>query len=209
MKNKIRIKLIQPTTQKLAFVKLIKDCSDMGLKESKDLCDFLHANPGAVKEFEVRKVDSGGNYVDFRKKFANEIKGIDGKFVVNGSSQWERNVKMLKLGIGDTSEYCDAIKENILDNLDSSEELLNFVLTKLSKQELEEVIKDSNLGVASNGVLYSQDNPGLIADILDTWFKQRVEFRKLEKKYGEAGDTEKYEFYAKRQFYFIENGCFA
>jgi DNA polymerase elongation subunit (family B) len=43
-----------------------------------------------------------------------------------------------------------------------------------TKQELEEVIKDSNLGVASNGVLYSQDSPGLIADILDTWFKQRV-----------------------------------
>jgi len=66
-------------------------------------------------------------------------------------------------------------------------------------QELKEVIKDSNLGVAANGVLYTQDKPGLIADILDTWFKQRVEFRKLEKKYGEAGDTEKYDFYAKRQ----------
>ena len=68
-----------------------------------------------------------------------------------------------------------------------------------TKQELTEVIKDSNLGVAANGVLYNQDKPGLIADILDTWFKQRVEFRKLEKQYGEAGDTEKYEFYAKRQ----------
>ena len=68
-----------------------------------------------------------------------------------------------------------------------------------TKEELKEVIKDSNLGVAANGVLYSQDKPGLIADILDTWFSQRVEFRKLEKQYGEAGDTEKYEFYAKRQ----------
>jgi len=68
-----------------------------------------------------------------------------------------------------------------------------------TRKELEEVIKDGNLGVAANGVLYNQDKPGLIADILDTWFKQRVEFRKLEKKYGEAGDTEKYEFYGKRQ----------
>jgi DNA polymerase elongation subunit (family B) len=68
-----------------------------------------------------------------------------------------------------------------------------------TKEELKDVIKDSNLGVAANGVLYNQDKPGLIADILDTWFKQRVEFRKLEKQYGEAGDTEKYEFYAKRQ----------
>ena len=66
-------------------------------------------------------------------------------------------------------------------------------------QELKEVIKDSNLGVAANGVLYTQDKPGLIADILNDWFEKRVEFRKLEKKYGEAKDTEKYEFYAKRQ----------
>ena len=68
-----------------------------------------------------------------------------------------------------------------------------------NRKELEEVIKDNQLGVAANGVLYTQKKPGLIADILDTWFKQRVEFRKLEKKYGEAGDTEKYEFYGKRQ----------
>ena len=68
-----------------------------------------------------------------------------------------------------------------------------------SKEELAEVIKDSNLGVAANGVLYNQDKPGLIADILNTWFNKRVEYRKLEKKYGEAGDTEQYEFYGKRQ----------
>jgi DNA polymerase elongation subunit (family B) len=66
-------------------------------------------------------------------------------------------------------------------------------------QELKEVITDSNLGVAANGVLYTQDKKGLIADILNDWFDKRVEFRKLEKKYGELGDTEKYDFYAKRQ----------
>jgi DNA polymerase elongation subunit (family B) len=68
-----------------------------------------------------------------------------------------------------------------------------------SKEELAEVIKDSNLGVAANGVLYNQDKPGLIADILNTWFQKRVEYRKLEKKYGEEGNTEQYEFYGKRQ----------
>ena len=68
-----------------------------------------------------------------------------------------------------------------------------------NSQELKEVIKDSNLGIAANGVLYTQDKPGLIADILNDWFQKRVEFRKLEKQYGEAKDMEKYEFYAKRQ----------
>ena len=68
-----------------------------------------------------------------------------------------------------------------------------------NREELADVIRDSNLGVAANGVLYNQDKPGLIADILNDWFQKRVDFRKLEKQYGEAGDTEKYEFYAKRQ----------
>lgn len=68
-----------------------------------------------------------------------------------------------------------------------------------NRQELSELIKDNELGIAANGVLYTQKKPGLIADILDTWFKQRVEFRKLEKKYGEEGNTELYEFYGKRQ----------
>ena len=44
-----------------------------------------------------------------------------------------------------------------------------------NRQELADVIKDSNLGVAANGVLYMQDKPGLIADILNTWFEKRVE----------------------------------
>ena len=68
-----------------------------------------------------------------------------------------------------------------------------------TKEELAEVIKDSNLGVAANGVLYNQDKPGLIADILNDWFQKRVEYRKLEKKYGEEKNTEQYEFYGKRQ----------
>jgi DNA polymerase elongation subunit (family B) len=68
-----------------------------------------------------------------------------------------------------------------------------------TKGQVQQMIKEHGLGVAANGVLYDQSKPGLIADILDLWFSQRVEFRKLEKQYGEAGDTEKYDFYAKRQ----------
>ena len=88
-----------------------------------------------------------------------------------------------------------------IKGLDTTYELVGKDGDKYSytTQELKEVIKDSNLGVAANGVLYTQDKKGLIADILNDWFEKRVEFRKLEKQYGEAGDTEKYDFYAKRQ----------
>ena len=65
--------------------------------------------------------------------------------------------------------------------------------------DLKAMLKEENLSISSNGVLYNQTKPGLIADILNEWFSQRVEFRKLEKQYGKEGDKQKHAFYAKRQ----------
>ena len=55
------------------------------------------------------------------------------------------------------------------------------------------------MAISSNGVLYNHDKPGLIPDILNLWFSQRVEFRKLEKQYGKEGNKQQHAFYAKRQ----------
>ena len=69
----------------------------------------------------------------------------------------------------------------------------------ITKENLKILLEKSKYSVASNGVTYRTDKPGCIPDILDLWFSQRVEFRKLEKKYGDEGDKEKYAFYKKRQ----------
>jgi len=66
-------------------------------------------------------------------------------------------------------------------------------------ESLRKVLSEKKYSIASNGVMYRTDKVGCIPDILDLWFNQRVEFRKLEKKYGEEGDKEKYAFYKKRQ----------
>ena len=70
---------------------------------------------------------------------------------------------------------------------------------QMSKENLRMFLDESKYTIASNGVLYSSDKVGCIPGILDLWFQQRVEYRKLEKKYGQEGDQEKYDFYAKRQ----------
>jgi hypothetical protein len=57
----------------------------------------------------------------------------------------------------------------------------------------------NGLKVNDNGDIIQVNKVGCIPDILDLWFSQRVEFRKLEKKYGDEGDKEKYAFYKKRQ----------
>ena len=69
----------------------------------------------------------------------------------------------------------------------------------ITKDNLQKLLEKSKYSIASNGVMYRTDKPGCIPDILDLWFSQRVEFRKLEKKYGDEGDKEKYAFYKKRQ----------
>lgn len=70
---------------------------------------------------------------------------------------------------------------------------------RMSKENFKEYLKESKASISSNGVLYSSDKVGCIPGVLDLWFNQRVEFRKLEKKYGKEGNTELYDFYAKRQ----------
>jgi len=135
MNNKIRIKLIKPCSSKLNIVKLIHKCSLLGLVGSKDFYDRLEANPGVSYEFDVRRDEDDFSFRDY---FINEIKNLDGEYVINGGAQWERNLKMLKLGIGEIEDYQDFIKEEIMMNSDNSSELINFILSKLSREDLEE-----------------------------------------------------------------------
>ncbi len=69
----------------------------------------------------------------------------------------------------------------------------------ITKENLKEYLDKSKFSIASNGVLYRTDTVGCIPGILDLWFQKRVEYKDKMKKYGNAGDKEKYAFYHKRQ----------
>lgn len=146
MKNKIRIQLIEKCPNKLSFVKLIKDCTGLGLRDSKDVCDRLHDIPNIIEEITVKdSLDENGMH--YSKKFINGMKDlVQGKFIVTGGTQWQRNIKMLSLGIADESDYIDFANEFLIDNrnLEVSETILRFALSKLSKDELQEVFTEIN-----------------------------------------------------------------
>ena len=63
---------------------------------------------------------------------------------------------------------------------------------KLTTSEFKNFLKTHNVSISSNGVLYTQDRKGLIPTLLEKWFDDRVQFRKLAKKFAEQGDKEKY-----------------
>jgi len=138
MSRSIRIKLISPISNRLKFVKLIKECSNLSLRDSRDICDRLHN--GEIQIFEVRENDN----INYAKKFREDIIDCGGNFQVSGGIEFQRNYKILELGIGEDSDYIDFISESFFQNiLKNPQDFLKSVLKKLKREELIELFDNS------------------------------------------------------------------
>jgi len=71
--------------------------------------------------------------------------------------------------------------------------------TYLTRSEMNAFLKDNDYSIAANGVFYANDRTGIIPEILDKWFAERVEFKNLMKQYAKSGDKELESFYDRRQ----------
>lgn len=71
--------------------------------------------------------------------------------------------------------------------------------TQYSTDQFKAMIADHKYSISSNGVVYRQDKMGVVPTILDTWFAERVEYRKLAKEYSDKGDKVQSDFYGRRQ----------
>ena len=72
-------------------------------------------------------------------------------------------------------------------------------IVKLPRENFIQFMEKANLYVSSNGVMYDSSKTGIIPEVLDKWFAERVEFKNLMKKYKNEGNTELAEFYDRRQ----------
>ncbi|KKK52440.1 hypothetical protein LCGC14_3104900, partial [marine sediment metagenome] len=71
--------------------------------------------------------------------------------------------------------------------------------TTVDREEFVLFMKNGKFTLSSNGILYRTDKVGLIADILDRWFSERLEYKKLLKKAAHAGNSEQEEYWDLRQ----------
>jgi hypothetical protein len=129
--KKIRMKCVEKTPSKLAFVKLIKEVSGLGLKESKDIADTFDYDINKVVEFEILTSKS----ID---QFRKNLKDMGGQYLVNGGVEFDREYKLLTLGLGEQEDYVDFISEN-LNYFTNQQEAIKIILTKLSKEDLIEI----------------------------------------------------------------------
>lgn len=69
----------------------------------------------------------------------------------------------------------------------------------ISITNLREYLKNNNLSVSANGILYKLNKEGIIPHILKKWFKQRQEYNSLAKEARMKGDDKTFHYYDKRQ----------
>ena len=87
----------------------------------------------------------------------------------------------------------DLVKTYTLYNRDGKK------IDTISNTDLTEYLENTGLSIASNGVMYRTDKQGLIPALLEKWFNERVEMRKLVKKYHDEGNKELEQYFDRRQ----------
>jgi len=71
---------------------------------------------------------------------------------------------------------------------------------ELNQDEVKDYLEKTGVSIASNGVMYNTEKQGLIPALLTKWFNERVEFRKLVKKFNAEGDKAKEDYFDRRQY---------
>ena len=69
----------------------------------------------------------------------------------------------------------------------------------MNNEELKNMFDNNKVSISSNGIMYRNDKKGLIPILLEKWFNERVEYKNLMKKHGDEGNTDKYEYFKRRQ----------
>lgn len=136
----IRFKLLSKCENKLQVVKIIKDCSIYGLKDSKDIADDMFNHIGLVKELELTEPYLRDGNVFYPYEEFLKIKNY-GDFQISGGLSWERDAKMLGLGIGEIDDYANFVSEYMThNNTEENKMLLENLFTKLKKDDLVELV---------------------------------------------------------------------
>ena len=147
MKRKVRIKLKAKCNSKLAFVKIIKEYTNWGLKDSKFFADRLfddfENNRNRFCELELV------NPQNFNS-FLSDLKDMGVDAFITGGIQWDRDFKMLSLGIGDKEDYISFISEFIKNIPYDENSILDMVLSKLDQDDLNDIINEIKKEYDSN-----------------------------------------------------------
>jgi DNA polymerase elongation subunit (family B) len=213
--NLVDVELVVEFDRKLEFIDLCRGITHAGHVTYEDFVYSSKYLEGALLTYLRRKnlvapnkpADREENMQKIRDNNEEKFIGAYVKDPIVGKYDWIYDLDLTSLypSIIMTLNISPETKIGKIQDWDSQKFIKGEIDTyyiddsSISKENLRKYLDESGFSVSSNGVLYRTDQVGCIPGILDLWFKQRVEFRKLEKQYGKEGNQEKYAFYGKRQ----------
>ena len=208
------VKLVKRIDEKLNFIEIGRGIAHLGHCPYEDVFMSSRYLEGAILVYLKKKGIVAPNKPPRPKTFGNEK--FIGAYVqdpIKGKHEWVYDLDItsmypsciMSLNISPETKVGKVLEWEVEDYLNKSKDItynVDFEGEKLSltKDRLNEFLEESKFTIASNGCLYRTDDNGLIPAILDKWFQERVEFRKLEKKYGNSGDKEKHQYFKARQY---------
>lgn len=137
---KMKIKALNDCINKLEFVKIIKNATNLGLQESKSVVESILKKPYTTIEIElIEDVILSDFYKSMTKLNWSEGMGAE-NYIIDGGLTWQRNLKLLQLGYGDKEDYVDFIVESNFNEV-SFRKIIEKVVEKISISDLSEILK--------------------------------------------------------------------
>ena len=213
------VRIVVALDQKMKLIDLVKNISHVGHTQYEDykysskyiegtILVYLHRKNIVVpnKRAEGRE--------EFQQKLEDDDEGFAGAFVkppMPGLYDWVYNLDLQSLypSIIMTLNISPETKMGYVTNWNVEQFMKNTlntfrlkfddIETEMNRDEFLEFMESQRFMLSSNGVLYRSDKTGVIPEILDVWFKQRVEYKGLMKKHLKDGNKEQADYYDRRQ----------
>jgi len=209
------VKLVKKIDDKLDFIEIARGLAHLGHCPYEDVFMSSRYLEGAILVYLKKQNIIAPNKPPRPKKFSNDkFVGAYVQDPIKGKHNWVYDLDITsmypscimslnispetKLGKIEGWNPEEFLKENNKKtySITQGENLLG----RFTETELKKFLDEKDVGVATNGVMYRSDKDGLLPALLRKWFDERVEYRKLSKKFHEDGDIEKSEYFDRRQY---------
>jgi DNA polymerase elongation subunit (family B) len=209
------VKLVKKLDDKLDFIEIGRGIAHLGHCPYEDIVMSSRYLEGAILVYLKKKQIIAPNKPKRPKVFSNDK--FVGAYVQDpqrGKHNWVYDLDItsmypsciMSLNISPETKIGKIIGWNPEEFLNKSNKKTYTIeqggkeMGRFTEKELGNFLDGRGVGVASNGVMYRSDKDGLLPALLRKWFDERVEYRKLSKKFHEQGDKEKSDYFDRRQY---------
>lgn len=214
------VRIIVELDKKMKFIELVRGICHLGHVPYEDYPMASRVLEGTIVTYLHRKgiivTDKPQENKEKMEAYHNDEEGFTGAYVkdpVPGLYEWVYSLDLQSLypSIIMSLNISPETKVGFVRNWNMEQhfrkEIVAYVIQEkdndttmeISYDSFMEFMKENNLTISSNGVLYGNDKKGIIPEILETWFAQRVEYKNTMKKYVNEGNKELAEYYDRRQ----------